>query len=295
MHLFLVLGADLAQAVGRDFIEQPVGLAILDGGHRGLLAQAEVILHLVGIAVGLRLFAPHLEMGIADHDQGFVRVIGFEHIGAGAGNGHRARILGRCIGWEDHRMREAQLVEELGIRLGEIDSYGSSCLVTHDAALERAFRRFCQAFVGADDDGIEGARGRAGDLEDALQRGDDVLDAQFPAVGELDPLAQLEGVALAVVGWRRDRFREIGNDGEAIAAGRMFEADQAVIDRLIELPVLQSVIDMGIKRPAGGAGEKTHRTTAMLGLVFGIGCAAERRQKQGRGACQQPFFHITSP
>src|SRR5207249_5550064 len=158
-------------------------------------------------------------------------------------------------------------VEELGIRLGEIDSYGSSCLVTHDAALERAFRRFCQAFVGADDASEEGAGGRARYFENALEGSDDILHAKLAAVGEFDAFADLEHLGLAAILGLRNLLGDVGDDLEAFGTCGLLECHKAIIGRLIELPVLQSVIDMGIKRPAGGAGEKTHRTTAMLGLV----------------------------
>src|ERR1051326_8175025 len=57
---------------------------------------------------------------------------------------------------------------------------------SRDAAFERAGRRRLQAGVRADDAVIERAGGWAGNLEDALERGDDVLHGHFLAIGELD-------------------------------------------------------------------------------------------------------------
>ena len=72
-------------------------------------------------------------------------------------------------------MRQGEFIKEFGIGAGQVDGDGASRLIRDDAAIQRATGGILQAFVGADDDGIEAARRGAGDLEDALERGDNVL------------------------------------------------------------------------------------------------------------------------
>src|SRR4029077_14716798 len=89
-----------------------------------------------------------------------------------------------------------------------MDGDGARRRVAHDPTLERAAGRCLEAGIRAHDAVVECADCRPGDLEDALERSDDVLERDVPAVPELDSLAQLEDIGLAAVRRGRQRFDE---------------------------------------------------------------------------------------
>ena len=58
-------------------------------------------------------------------------------------------------------MGQGELVEEFRIGPRQIDGHGACRFIADDAAFKRAGRWLFQAFVGADDDGVEAAGRRA--------------------------------------------------------------------------------------------------------------------------------------
>ncbi len=163
-----------------------------------------------------------------------------------------------------------------------MDGDGAGRLVGLDAAFEGAGRRRLEALLRADDGPVEGTRGRARDLENALQRGDHVLRGDLAAVPELHTLTELENVGLSVVSDLWQRFRQVWDDLETLLALRLLEADQPVMGDLENLPELQRIVDVRVDGAGGRARHQAHGPTAMLCHVFGRGCGCEDRQ---RGSC----------
>ena len=62
------------------------------------------------------------------------------------------------------------------------------------------------------------------------KRGDNIFHAKLLAIGELDALADLEHIGLAVIVGFRKCLGDIGDVGEAIGASRLLEVDEAVIE-----------------------------------------------------------------
>ena len=293
VDLVLERRAQFAQTVGRRLVKHPVGLAILHGGHLGLVGQTEVILNDIGIAVRLRRFAPHREMRIARHRHAGVGVIGRNRIGSGARNRCRSDIGCRRVERQDRGMRQRQLVQKLGIGPRQIDRHGACRRIRHNAALQRAACRIGQTFVRPDDHRVKPARGRAGHFEDPLERGHHILGAHLCPVGKLDALAQSESIGLAVIADHRHVGRKIRHFGKAFRTGGLLERYQSVIDALINLPVLQGIVDHRVHRPCRRARHKPHRATAMFSLVFGL-CHPAAEQSQRRG-CKQKLSHSDLP
>ncbi len=117
VDLFLILRAQFREPIGRRLVEHPVRLAVLHGGHLGLVGQAEVIDDLVRVAVRLRILTPHLEIRIPDKLQTRVRIVACNHVRAGARNRRGAGILRRRVGRQNHRMRHRELIQNLRILL----------------------------------------------------------------------------------------------------------------------------------------------------------------------------------
>ena len=105
--------------------------------------------------VGLGFFAPLLEMCIAHQRHALVRIVGRDRVGASARNGIGTCIFRRRAGRQDHCMWHGQLVDEFGIRLGDIDRDHTSGLVSCNAALQRTALGVGKTFVGPDNACIE--------------------------------------------------------------------------------------------------------------------------------------------
>lgn len=163
-------------------------------------------------------------------------------------------------------MRHRELVLQLGVGLDEVDDDRARALVDDDALAQVAARGRLQAGRGPDDAVVEGAGGRARDGEDPLEGRGDVGDGHVLPVGELDSLAQGEGVGLAVVADLRQGLRQVGHHGERVLATHLLEGQQSVVQRLVELPVLQRVVDLGVEGPAGGLGQQLEVAALVLGL-----------------------------
>ncbi len=263
MHLVGVLRADLAEAVGRRRLERPVGLTVLDRGDLRLGRQTEGLGDLVRIPSRLRQLRPLLEVRVALHDQLLVRVVRREVVGARARQGLGSGVGGWAAGRHDRGVRDGELVLELGVRRREVDRHRPGRVVRRDAPLQRAGRRLLETGVRADDAGVEAAGRRALDLEDPLEGGDDVRRRDLLAVRELDPLADLEDIGLAAVRRSRQRCRDVGHDDERGVAACLGEGEQAVVRRLVQLPVLEGVVDLRIERSAGGLRQELQRPTAV--------------------------------
>ena len=200
------------------------------------------------------------------------------------------------LGGQDGGMRNRKLEHELRVSAGEVDSHRAGRLVARNAAFQRAGRRCCNAGISTDDDGIETTRGGARHLEDALERSHHVLYGHIAAIRELDAVAKLEGVGLAVIAGSGKFFGEVGNNLEAGLARTLFEGREATVDRLINLPVLQCVVDLRIERARRRTRNDAHRSAAVLGFVFGL-CRRQRRQGDGQGSDpgQHPLLHDVLP
>ena len=101
VDLVEVVLAELAEAVGWGTVEHPVGLVVEDGGQFGFVLEAEFIVDPVGAAGGLGFGVPGMEVLVADELEAVVGVVGGEAIGAGAGDGGGAGVVGRGVGGED--------------------------------------------------------------------------------------------------------------------------------------------------------------------------------------------------
>ena len=221
---------------------------------------------------------PLLEVRVALHDELLVGIERGEVVGPGAGDRLGACVPRRAVGRDDRGVRDGDPVLELGVRSDEVDRHGPLLVVRDHATFERARRGLLQAGGGADDAGVEGARRRALHLEDAPERRDDVVRRHLLAVRELDPLADLEDPFLTAVRRGRQVCGDIRHDGEGCVAARFREAEQPVVGRLVQLPVLECVVDLGVERSACRLRLELQRPTPV--------CLHERRSSGSRGrAC----------
>ena len=270
-ELLRILGRDLAQPVGRDREADPVGLAVLDLRDRGLTGQVEALGDLVGIAGGLCVGRPDLEVLVAHEDDLVVRVVRLDHVRPRARDRLVALVLRGRGGRHDARERHRQLLQPLAVGLREVERHGALRVVRDDAALERAGRGGLEAGRGTHDRAVEARSRRAVHLEDALHRREHVGRLDDLAVGELDALAHLEHPRLAAVGRLGNRDREIGDDRVGRGALGLLEVDEAVLGGLLDLPALERVVDLRIHRPG----------SALIGELEGASIMA-REMLRGR-------------
>ena len=211
VHLAGVLRAvQLAELVGGDLVAvvDLVGLAVLHRPH--LVGDLEAVLldDLVRVALRLRLGVPHVEVGVADQHGLGVRVVRLPHVRPGARRHVVAGQLQRRVTRDGEGERQRELIHQLGVGRGQVERQRVGRVVGDHAlgqvtALGAALARADQARV---------ERGRPGHGELPLERPDEVAGLERLAVGELDPLADMEEVGLAAVGRRGDGGREVGHD-----------------------------------------------------------------------------------
>jgi L-proline amide hydrolase len=186
-------------------------------------------------------------------------------------------------------VRDSDLLEELAVRRCQVDGDRAGRLVRDHAALERTARRLGKALIGADDVVIERAGGGSADLEDALERGDDIGGRKVATVGELDARPQLEVVGLAVIFRLRQAFGEVGDNLEAGLVAGLPERDQGVIEDVVQLEVLQRVVDVRITGARRSAREKPERAAPLALLRFGRGPRPGQEETACQGSGDRPF------
>ena len=223
MHLVRELVAQLVEPVGRNGVEHPVGLSVLDLGDLGLRPETELLDDHVRFPGRLSVLRPDLEERVPDELDPLVQVVLHELVRTGP----RRRdldCLHRRGGREDGRERHRELLEELRVAARQVERDGVVRVVRDDAVLgEIAGRRRLEARRSADDRLVERARSRAVNREVALERARDVARFERRPVRELDPLAEREDVRLAAFGRVRNGCGEVRNDLGSREAARLLE------------------------------------------------------------------------
>ncbi len=258
VHLVRIGGAQLAQAVQRRHLEHPVGLAVLHLRHLGLVFEAEAVFDHVGDAFGLRLRVPGVERGIALQSHPVRRVVAGDAVRAGAGERRRARILRRRGGGQHAGMGQRQLEQEVRVRPQQPQGQRPGGVVRRGAR-QRAVGRRRQALGAAGEAGIEAARRRPDDAEDAPERGGRVARADRRAVREAQPGAKVEAVDQAAFLGLRHRIGQVRHELQPSRAADPAEPDQAVIHDGEQLPVLPGVVDLRVDAAGAGAGQQPQR------------------------------------
>ena len=249
-----------------------VGLAVLNRPHLVGDLEPELLDDLVRVALRLRRGVPHVEVGVADQHGLGVRVVRLPHVRPGARRHVVAGQLQRRVTRHRERERQRELVHQLGVGRGQVERQGVGRVVGDHALGQVA--ALGAALVRADQARVE--RGRPGHGELPLERPDEVAGLERLAVGELDPLADMEQVGLAAVGRRGDGGGEVGHDLRTRHAAHLGEPDQAVVGVDEQLPLLQRVVLRRVGDAEGGVGQDREGAA----LVPGRG---RRRARAGAG------------
>ena len=300
MHLAGVLVAELVEPVGRDLVRvgEEVRLAVLDLRDLRLDAESELLQDHVRVAGRLRFRRPLLEVRVADDLHLLGRRVLDPLVRARPG-GRDVQVLGLRARREDERERQRELVEELRVGPREVERHRVP--VDDDSLREVARLRRLHARVAALDGVVPGARVRAvADLEQALERRLDVVAGERLAVGELDPVAQRELPGLAPVRGRRDRGGQVRDELRALLPAGMREAHEPVMGEDQELPLLQRVVDLRVRRAGRRrVGQRDQRATFVSGrlggaLLLATAACDEGHQNQDRRRQQHQTLHDNS-
>ena len=195
--------------------------------------QAVLLDDLVGVPVGLRVGVPHLEVRVADEHRFLVRVVRLPHVRPGARRHVVAgQLRGTCCPGTTYANGSASLSRNSGSGSRQVDRQRVGAVVGDDALREVAVLR--RALVRADDAGVE--RRRARDVNWRSNVVTKSLGFMRRAVGELDALADVEGVGLAAVGRLRDRGRQVRDELRARRAADALELHEPVVGVDQELP-----------------------------------------------------------
>ena len=118
VQLRRVAALQLGQPVGRDVVDDPVGLVALDLGDLGLGAQPEALHDAIDVAVRLGGRRPDLEVRVAAQDELPGRGVGRPVVRAGAGEARdvRADLLGTRARRQQRGGRQRELLRPVGCR-----------------------------------------------------------------------------------------------------------------------------------------------------------------------------------
>ena len=192
----------------------------------------------VGIPVGLRGLRPLAEVRVASEHVAVTGLRRGHHVGAGGRHRLHVRRTQRRPFRQDEGEGQRELVEELGIRTGEMEGDDRVAL-GDDAAREVARRRLARALLRAGD------RRRGSRVPPTSPRGTRELPQPLEGVPDVpgpdhgagrvaDARSQHEAVRAPAVLGRRERDREVGHDLGAVAPGDVLQGDEAVAGHLHE-------------------------------------------------------------
>ena len=186
-------------------------------------------------------------MGVADEPNAVPVVLG-QLVRSGAGDVESGVLRRRALRRNDCGKRQGQLVEEITIRLGQVDGHGARRVVRLDSAREIARARIPRTRFRADDPPVVGDLVVAvSSRVEAFEGVQDVARPDDPAVREANPWPQLERVRLSPVGGGRDGPREVRHERPAQRASNAFVADEPVVDVRHQLPSAIVPGDLGVE------------------------------------------------
>ena len=280
MQLRRELAEQLGHAIGRQVVDDPVGVAALDLGDGGLDGEAEALHDAIDVAGGLRGGRPDLEVRVApQHELPRGRVVGpVVRPGAHEPRDVGADLLDPHARRQQGRRRQRELLQPL--RLGAREVERDLVAVQRDAALERAGRRLRETRRGAVDRAVERLGGRAVHLEEPLEREADVGRLHARAVGVAHAAAQRERPRAPAVERARQARREVGDDAVGGASRGLAERRQPVLRHLVEVPVLLRGVDLRVGGSGVGARQGEERAAAMPRC--GVRCRGRSRQREQR-------------
>ena len=236
---------------------------------------------LVRVAVRPRSGRPDVEIGVADEGEQAPRRVALDRVRAGRRDGPRADVVKRRSRGDRHETGELPEQARVGCRQPERQCRAS---LDDDAAGEVA-GTVVDAAGGAGELG-EVRRQRAVQLELAGERASEVGSADRASVGVVDALAEMERVARASRGRKRERRGEVGHELRACGTAGVAQTGQAVvgggkhrsrkardpgIDRVEALPEHHEPA-----APVAPAGGLRRDPNAVVAYGDALGAAAER-------------------